>query len=143
MWRECLRISALSTNRGGIYRSRKLINNMEKTNWEDLVQRKDIIKIDHLNYVVCKQPKLKYITSLYWDYDDNTLTVSEIRNPEREFQEKEVLDLMNFNYIMLNFRDDGYRRLLKVSVNEAAENLKIENIISPDLNKLNFLIIVK
>lgn len=116
---------------------------MEKTNWEDLVQRKDIIKIDHLNYVVCKQPKLKYITSLYWDYDDNTLTVSEIRNPEREFQEKEVLDLMNFNYIMLNFRDDGYRRLLKVSVNEAAENLKIENIISPDLNKLNFLIIVK
>ncbi|WP_209328898.1 PIN-like domain-containing protein [Lunatimonas salinarum] len=118
-----------------------IINSVEKTNWKDLIQRNDIIKIDHLSHVLCKHPKLKYVTSLSWDHEKHTLTISEITNPKILFQDKEVLDLTTFNYIILNFNDDGYQRLLKICVNELTGKLSLENILSPELNNLDFIII--
>lgn len=114
---------------------------MEEISWEDFAHRQDIVKMDHLNYVLFRHPRLKHIGSLYWNHEDHILTLSKISNSEIELQDKEVLELVNFNFVMLNFRDDGYRRLLKVNVDEASGSLNIDNIIPPDLNCLNFAII--
>ncbi len=99
---------------------------IDTLSWDDIKSNHAVIKMDHLNQCKFKHPTLNCLYNVYWNNNDNELSVVTFRNMDDTPYNIIKFDLSDHNMILLNYKNNSQQMLVEIVTGETQENIEFK-----------------